>query len=497
MATTHVNYNSKRLIPAPFVSINKSYQTTNDGTKVGSVFQIQVIGTIVAHKGSPDSNGTFWTAGGFPSDETPTADQHLRNVIRKQEAIRELFSQDGYVFEVQSADGSQPLKCNPRVVSVEFPNDLWYNRSQYTITLEADVVYVNGQSIGEDEFSEYISSADENWSIETNDEVEGTEQSRTFRLTHSLSAVGKRFFNEDASLQKAAWQQARDWVQPRLGFDSVIALSSGVNNLPDYYKGLNHTRSETVDEIGGSYSVTESWVLASGYAVEEFTVEKTVALEDGITRVTVNGNIRGFEVRDSELNLTQSKYTSASDKFSAIEGQLFSRAQTYAGTTLNTQVLNTTVGKNPVTGTINYSYQYDDRPSRLFTGSRSEAISMGDSFGVNAFASVFVLGRSAGPVLQDLGTKQPTTRDLNVEIVFGASYVGTGSITSRLVTNHPRNVSTTHNELLALVAAAHPVTAGALNNNGVAATTAYVSNQNENWDIVTGRYTYSVQWTYE
>ena len=52
----------------------------------------------------------------------------LKAILRKQEAIRILFSEDGHNFEIQPWDGGPSSKCNPRIQSIEFeawrPNSL-------------------------------------------------------------------------------------------------------------------------------------------------------------------------------------------------------------------------------------------------------------------------------------------------------------------------------------------------------------------------------------
>ncbi len=286
-------------------------------------------------------------------------------------------------------------------------------------------------------------------------------------------------------------------MQPKLGFDTVIALSSGVNNLPDYYQGLNHVRSENVGENTGEYGVTETWILASGTALEDFTVNTRDDLDSGLTSVSVDGNVRGLETRDSNFNVTSEKYDNAVIKLNAASGLALTRAQSYSVHNRNIIAINGTVGRNPITGTISYSFEFNTRASNLLTSARSESIAMGDSFNVDVFAAVGVLGRAAGPVLQNLGSQQATTRQLTIEAIYGAAFVGGGSATSRLITKHPRSNPTTLAELQAVVNAAHPVLSGAGNNLGVPATVAFVTNQSENWDITTGRYSYSTEWTYE
>jgi len=494
-----VSYNGSRLIPAPFVSVSKNYETTGDGEIIGSTFQLTITGTIVAFKGSPNSSRVFHTTSGFPADEVIATDARLGAIFRKQEAIRELFADQGKSMEFQSADGSQPMKCNPRLVGpIEFSSDTWFDRCEYTINLQCDELSVNGVSQGEDAFTEYISSASETWSIETSeDQPEGLGSNRTYRLTHSLSATGKRFFDDTGALVRPAWENARLWVLPKLGFDSDIALSSGVNNLPTYYQGLNHVRGENIGENTGEFSVTETWIMASGTSLEDFTINTRGDLDSGLTNVSIEGSIRGLETRDSNFNITSTKYDNAVTKFTAASGLALTRAQSYSGITLNISPNSTTIGRNPLNGNISYTFEYNDRPSNLLTSAKSESISINESFGVDVFASIGVLGRAIGPVLQGLGSKQALTRSLNIEAVYGSDYIGDGNAASRLITKHPRTDPTRNTEIQAVVDAANPILSGATNNIGQVATTSYVNNQSDNWDATGGRYTYQVEWTYE
>lgn len=493
-------YDGKRLIPAPFVSFNKVYNKTGDGQLIGSTFSISLKGTIVSYKGSPTTTGTFWTASGYPSDEVLTEEEALKAMIRKQEAIRDLFSTEGLMLEVQSADGSQPMKCNPRVLSIDFTDGLWYNRCEYTINLEADIVYVNGTELGEDNFTQNLSEANESWSIETNeDQAESVELNRTYRLTHSVSATGKRFYDDNGTMQKDAWKWARDWVIPKLGFDSTIALSSGVNMLPSYYGGFNHTRSEEIGESTGSFSVNESWILASGDVLEDYTVEISTNASDGITTVSVQGSINGLETRNSNMQVTSTKYTAANSKLYAItNGLAYQRATTYSGQSLNILPAQSTISRNPIAGQITYNYTYDTRPGNIITGTKSENFTVSRSWDVDIVASIPVLGRTAGPVLQPINTHQESTVSLDMQLIFGPEFAGTGTNpTTLLVSRNPGLVSPQKEQIQNIVNAVKPSAAGYLNNAGQAASVQYVRNQVENWEPRTGRYTLQLEWVYE
>lgn len=491
-----VLYDGKRLIPAPFVTIQKSYERAEDGTKLGSLFNIQLSNDIVAFKGSPDSDQTLWTAGGYPPDETVLGDARLAAIIRKQEAIRELFSEDGLLLEIQSNDGSQPMKCNPTVKDINFEQGSWFNVCRYTITLEANTVTVNGVEIGEDSFSEFISSATESWSFETDEDTpESVQLNRVYRLSHTLTAKGKLQYDETGALTKAAWQQARDWVLPRLGLDTNIVRSSGVHNLPSYYGGYNHVRSSQTDELGGSFSVTESWILASGNALEDFTVESSTNAEDGKTVVNIAGTIRGMETKNSNFQILTTKFANGDAKWSGVYPLLISRAQNYSGKSLNIVPLSTTVGKNPALGVITYNFSYDNRPSNTISDTISEVIGLSDNFDVDAIAVIPILGRTKGPLIQDLNSHRENSRTLNIELVFDPEVVNTGNIVNRLVTNNPIVKEPYKTEIQTIVNAVNPVSAGLLNNVGDAATIRKVVNQTADWDG--SRFALNITWVWE
>jgi len=481
-------YDEKRIIPAPFVSITKTYQKSGNRDIIGKTYSLSVIGTIVAHMGSPDSGGTFWEAAGYPDDEDIDNDARLAAVLRKQEALRDLFSTDGLWFEIQSADGSAPMKCRPSVVSIDFADGLWYQRCEYTISLECDELYPEQ----EDVFPQYLESATEEWGIDTNEEPQALGASVTYGLSHSVSAVGKSYYSEADGTKNEGWEQAQAFVLSRLGFDSVMALSSGVNNLPSYYNGWNHRRSEQIDKEGGSFSVTENWLLASGVATEDFTISSTNELESPYNNVSIQGNVTGFELRDSDMGITTTKWDNAQTKFTEASGLAFLRAQTYGGVTLNVAPLSMTVGRNPLQGTIDYTFEYDTRPLNLVDGALSETISISDNIGGELFASVFVLGRARGPVLQDLGTKTSNTRDLSIEIVVPPPSYSDRTIATMktlLIDQKPSNNASYSGNIGNVIGAADPT------NNGFS--TVFQDQPQENWEFQTGRYSYNCRWTYE
>jgi hypothetical protein len=478
---TRIIYDSKQLIPAPFCSINSSTDFAEDGTFLGRTFQITLQGTIVAFKGSPNSSGELWDQSDYPPDEVVPPESRLKSILRKQEAIRKLFSIGGKQLEIQSGDASQPLKCNPRVTGITFSEDIWYDKCSYQISFETDVLSINGELFGEDELDAYIKTVNESWEIGTNEEPEALGLPRTYTLTHSVSATGKTVFDEIGQLTKPAWQQARDWVLPKLGFDSAFTFSSGMLDLPSYYNTTNHIRSENIDIYGGQYSVTENWTLCSGLATDTFDVQTSVDSQVGTTKVSINGEIRGYEARNANMQVLSTKYQNALDKFNTVSGLLISRAQTYSNTTLNVVPLSFSVSRNPLTGVISYNSDYDTRPSNEIPGALAESISINDTLGTDYPAIIFVLARPRGPIIQNLMTSKERRRTLNLEAIFNVSTL-TGTLSEK-INNNPR---VTIPEITQVIQAATPF-----------GSTVLVEDQTENWDIKTGQYSYNITWVWE
>ena len=115
MANTSVSYNGNRIIPAPFVSIQKEYNKTGDGQIVGSIYNVNLIGKLIFNMGSPSSSG-FYTGTGYPANETST--DALANLTYKTESLRTLFSIPGKNLEIQGCNGTAPLKCYPIIKSI-------------------------------------------------------------------------------------------------------------------------------------------------------------------------------------------------------------------------------------------------------------------------------------------------------------------------------------------------------------------------------------------
>ncbi len=463
-------FDGKKIIPSPFVNINKSYATAGDGTKIGTVYSLILTGSLVAWKGSPSGNllSSFWTLPGNPPDQggiLNDSDARLESLLRKEEGMRRLFALEGKTLEIEPLNGSAPIKCNPRVLSIDFAQGVWFDRVDYTINMEADQLFIFGTTNDEDAFSQFLTSASEDWQLEFG------ELDNFYNLTHNVNAVGKVHYDSNGILVRPAWEEAREWVQDRLGLDLIRIDASGSFNLFNTaLTGYNHVRAESVNELGGSYGVSESWVIASGAVIEDFNVNLEQATNDNRRNtVTIEGSIKGLDTRDASFNVTNTKYQSASGHFASITGNLFSRAQTISGFTLNVTPVNKSIGRNTNTGIITYSTTYDDRPSNIISDALTEDISVTDNFNGQVIAAIPIIGRAKGPILQDIGTVTARTRSLNISVsVSGVQSFGSVP-----------NVS-------GIISLVEPTT-----------TQVFKTSDTANWNWKEGRYTRNVGWIFQ
>lgn len=473
-----VIYRGKKLQPAPFVSINKTYFRDDGGNILGSNYNITLNGYLLPDKGSPNSSGGFWTSPGYPPDEEITADSRLGALLRKQKALMELFKDQGGLLEIQSADGSQAMTANVIFNSIDFTEDLWYNYCRYTISLSANAIApFDGEN-----FDYLIESASESWAIENDQTSPTLNENYMLRVSHNVSAKGRIKYDVDGDVINEAWVEAKNFCLERLGYNSSIVQASGAVNAPVDYIPYNHSRTENIDILGGSYAATETWILTKEPAIEDFTVSIQTNNADGLTTVSINGTVTGLETRDAIFyeNITKTRFEAAEEYFADIQSNIFNRAQTYAGITLNPIFSSKNVGKNPFAGTISYTYDYSNRPTYIIEGALSESISVTINDKSDKFASVPVLGRPEGPVLQDLGTSDLTTKTLSIECVFGPSY-NSGDIKGSF--EFPDSKFATIVDLL------DPI------NNG--ATYSYKNQPQKTWEPFTGRASLNITWGYE
>jgi len=480
-----VIYGDNKIIPAPIFTLTKNYVTADNGDRLGTTYTIALNGTIVPYMGSPRTglttpsgdywNGNFWNGPGYPPDEMIEHDKRLAAIERKQEEIRKLFATEGLSFEAQTPDGSSPpIKCNPRVAGpIEFQQGIWVDRCDYTVILEADVLYAGPSTIVENDFAHAskIKAASESW------QTEEAEFQGTYRVTHNVSAVGKKFFDENGQLEMPAWQQARRFVLETavLGFSSGIVINSSGVGVGSSYKAYNHVRSESIDELGGAYSVTESYILQTGIvpAVETFSItDKTDP--NGRKTIGIDGEVQGLY---ETLNRRQDRYSNADSYFNGVQDNLLYRIQTYAKLTPSPIPISYSIVRNPNEGKINYSYEYNNRPTTFINGAIVESIEVQDNNPADIIAQIPIPGRLAGPILQDVRARTPRTRQISITAQMAASS-GTISLSAEMARKPDTN----------------SIVSGLVPQNY---RKNFSTQDTDNWDFINGNYSRQTVFTWE
>lgn len=457
-----VVYDGKALIPAPLCSVELGRAQSGGGRPVGAVQQIVLRGKLTADKGSPDASGVFWTGSGYPPDVPLGDDDKLAALLRKQEALETLFSADGRSLEVSPWNGAPPRTWRPRVRGVAYSEGPWVDTCDYTVTMEADA----------DVDPDGVQDASEAWSVEQADD-----RGVSFRVSHSCSATGRRAYDETGAVAAEGWERARRYVLDRLGLGMVEARmhASGVLDAGGLV-GYNHVRSQQLDEMAGSFSATETWLAYDPQgkppAIEEYTT--TVRVDQRRrTTVSVEGQIQGLEERHAETRaVTRTRYQNALDYWlDHAQPDLLERAQAATAGSLNESYVSTTVGSNQLTGVITYSIEFDDRPVPVVAGAISESVRVSAQNQADVYASVPVLGRPAGPVLQALGSKTARRKTVVIEAVLPAKTVSS---------------STPAPSTDAYVASLAPV-----------GSQVFVDSDQEEWDEWDGRYSRQVSFVWQ
>lgn len=409
-----MSYGTHNFRPVPIVSLNRSYELSEGGDQLGLTVALTLEGTVVATGADGEA-------------------LHAHSIVSIDEVQDRLasgiHSQNGELFLVKCSDTTL-ISGYPIVKSIVFPpsSSQWVSSSPYTIELE----YYEPLNPNIDPSGYYIKSATEDWSFDLATDryphsyTAGSNPSGYLEaiLNHNVSAVGKSVY-ESGGLTKPAWQRARDYVLSKVDEqpDSTFVQISGIINLPSY-SGFDHTRTAQIGELGGSFSMSETWRLTKNrIASEDFTITVRSGTNDGLTSVSVNGNVVGFARQTygntpGDFTVVTNKYAAASGYFKSLN--IYGRVNGIGVPNLNIKPLTVSVGHNPPQGTISYDYEYNDRPSFCVSNSAvlSEVINITDTNPTDVFAALVVCGRERGPVLQDISTVNVATREASVELLI-------------------------------------------------------------------------------
>lgn len=486
------------LAPAPTVTIGKTYIQNIGSGVIGSEYTINLNGTILAWKGNPVASGSTPVVtnssdtiyGNFSSDDDPinttlASSGYLNSIIRKQERIRELFTDNGsgiqlHIIPFDNSGSGISAYCT--LENLEFDDQSrWTNTCGYTASLRTSR-FINSANSGlfsnstEDNFTYYISEAQNEWSISESDSYTASTgnaeaQQKLYTIGHNASAVGQRTFTSSGLLNPVA--QASGYVHNVIGLGSG-GLPANFLGVPSGYSVYNRTISENINPFTGSYAVDEQFTLGpSGQAATE-TIQVIIENDlSPLTRVSIQGSIAGFNT-NSVTGKTVNKFENATTYWNSVSGVLYNRANNYVnGCSLNSIPLSRSIGKNPQEGTISYSLNYDNRPANLVTGSLTEDIQISDTYPGQNINVVPVIGRSQ-PIIQYLNSRSEYKRSLQVNITM--------PLNGNCLPQKPssQEIQTKIYDVYKPIAFR-----------------VYHSSPVESWNPKTGQYSYNIEWTFE
>lgn len=392
----------------------------------------------------------------------------------------------------------------------------------------------------------FVEDFTDDWSIEVDDSLGETSNTdpftyipRTYIVTRNTSAQGRTIYDGDRKYE--AWEGAKNFL-----IKSVLGSAGNLPaNYPDYantgsdaeggtfnfgdillnlstaYGGYNHSRTENINRTTGNVSITDRWVLLQTGAYENYDVSIDSSNSDPFVTFNINGSIKGAtglsaqstfyggtNVEDNPTPATNAiaKYKTVSNNgLFDINSFIYKRVAAITNVAVNPQPLSISVSRNDFTGEISYAVSYDNRPLNIITEALNESISITDDYPGDLYATIPVIGRPTGPVLQYIGGRTEYRRSISISLQF--DYTDIDRYTPGTVTpqNKAQQLISTRNSLLMSKPTLVEPIRSQINNlvsslsplNEPNIRKCFVDPPSESWEPRTGAYSLTINWIYE
>ena len=354
----------KKLIPAPLVNIQRQMTFAADGRPLNSLYNVSLQGTILPNKGSPTSYG--WHIGlGDPADESFSTDtDKFNSILLKQEWLRDAFASTGYKLSY-SAPGFEAVEFYPKFNGITFTPGTWVIKCDYEVSLETpEIQKVNTNSDAITFGSGYaglnLTAISDDYSIKERDD--GTE---ILEISRNISATAG--FNFGASGTRQPWENARLWVLGRkrdvpfgTGYINVISSTGYV-----YSSGVSYNliEEESINQLGGQYSLAQRFIFHYRNYIETRTVSKTFDPNKGgaggpdVVRININGQIIGLDPN----NIPANKLANASGYWVSATGLIAASVGAIG------RPLTSDVTMDLQNGTVNYAMNFINNSGIYYT----------------------------------------------------------------------------------------------------------------------------------
>ena len=457
-----------------------------------------------------------------------------------------------------------------RLVSVDFPEGDdetgGTQTAEYTFNFEA-----HAADSGKQGSIYYLSSAEENWSLAENegqifvdstasvedDPTTDTEDEsadatsglsgtlfKTYTLTHTISATGYDKYTS-GTWGVSGWAEAQKWVNSRLVTNPIaktittdeagntatsfkvdrmgmlvdVADDTSTTEVDDSednismidlstYTAYDYKKEFSPDTTGGTYAITETWILSKQNHTVDFDMSFDTD-EEGVSTVNFNCTITGLS--NSVDVRQQNKIDSAETALAGVLNDSYSLSNTFyqerksidsgaeGADTLATVEQAISISKNRISGVITVSMTYNDKPQEN-DDTIEESIEVTDNnkgHTNRVIALLAVIGKDNGPVIQDMGTSGEQRRSVSLNWTFKKEIDHEGATVNvrEAITNYIKN-SGTHISLGKSKVESAESAVNSYKPAGTEGTNFWQQSYSEGWNESTGALTISVEWAY-
>lgn len=407
-------------------------------------------------------------------------------------------TRDMYVLEIE---GANIIYEQARLVNASFsepPEDTaGIHFVEATLTFE---VYSGSMLRSASESIEIRKENDRN--TFDNDTLSDTSK-YSFTVTQTISAQGLMTGGSDGYATARAFCENGSWSTSKGAsveknaaggnLNTILTLSGMGLSLPN--NELNCIRSVNADPVAGSYSITNTFFRSAGKTFTDVTID-VQRDESGEMSASAQGTIQGIST-GGPADTSDDRYAAALAAFNSLTANgTFSggivaglcstefSASNPDGMILDSYPIGFSKGQNKAKGTYTFNVTYRAYPSAI-NGLRTSVAGTGtlmatltitydnrNSALVQTIATIPIIGRALGPIMQDMGTTQTKRKHVQLDATVKPAL---------------RSLDNT-----ALIDTCIGICLGYAPYG-----TAYISNSNGTWDAATGKVSAFVEWTYE
>jgi hypothetical protein len=347
---------------------------------------------------------------------------------------------DYHWFEVVGCDGLI-RKWRARTISIDFPEGGWTDVAPYSIVLGLQTDTITDEDLHIDHT--------ETWDVSWDEEAGGT-----YTLTHTLSCQSDEFANDHNDVSEG-WNQAKAWIDSRLaGADYTTPAPTNIKNslvtsgldvaLGTDYTAYDYSVRRSADEFNGTYSVSETWVLAKDPVFRTWNITNTKSRDDYNT-ITIEGEFRSRLDRTTSTESTPSNPNAALTAFTtweAASGPYTEANSVYSGcSALGTCPVNQSVTiteesrgdastvYGDATRVVRFSYEFSDSdPSAEVSLTKTTDTGNFDKCETRVTINVQIQGHECDCTPDKLTNAQTAYAAINCATEAASIYTGSGTL---------------------------------------------------------------------